>query len=202
MKSRRHPWTAAGDRSPRGHVMASQFTSHPAAGHTLTGVSDTTAPIAFSLALRAPFEDDRSTGLLLQYRRHEEPTQPLQMSTPSRLRLPPHVLVDWASWRASPRRRGRSSVADERSVAKALIRSGRFERKTRSSARVPAPVPDAGARSSGARVAVRARAKRTRPRRDASSAPGHPAQPVDRVPFAHANLSSVTCSARGRRRDG
>jgi hypothetical protein len=40
MKSRRHPWTTAGDRSLRGHRSASRLVSHPAAAHTLQGVSD------------------------------------------------------------------------------------------------------------------------------------------------------------------
>ena len=54
MKSRRHPWTAAGDKSPQGHGLASQITSHPAAGHTLNGASDATTrwspPLALGLA--------------------------------------------------------------------------------------------------------------------------------------------------------
>ena len=73
MKSRRHPWTAAGDRSPAGHVMASQITSHPIAGHTLTRASDTTARRPLRYALRAPLrghrlanpQTDRQTGVKL-----------------------------------------------------------------------------------------------------------------------------------------
>jgi hypothetical protein len=42
MKSRRHPWTTAGDRSLTGHRSASRSVSHPAAAHTLNGVSDAT----------------------------------------------------------------------------------------------------------------------------------------------------------------
>ena len=42
MKSRRHPWATAGDRSLRGHRSASRLVSHPAAAHTLQGVSDAT----------------------------------------------------------------------------------------------------------------------------------------------------------------
>ena len=66
MKSRRRPWTTAGDRSLRGHWPASRLVSHPAAAHTLKGVSDATpgsrlAP-PYGLALRGRRLTGPNTG--------------------------------------------------------------------------------------------------------------------------------------------
>ena len=53
MKSRRHPWTAAEDRSLRRHGLASRLVSHPAAAHTLEGASDATAKLNSRLKMLA-----------------------------------------------------------------------------------------------------------------------------------------------------
>jgi hypothetical protein len=45
MKSRRHPWTTAGDGSLRRHGLASRLVSHPAAAHTLEGAPDATTKL-------------------------------------------------------------------------------------------------------------------------------------------------------------
>jgi hypothetical protein len=86
MKSRRHPWTTAGDRSLRGHRLASRSVSHPAAAHTLEGASDATARQPLSYARRAPLRGRRPSRTGHPDKRNEA-TQPVNALASFRLHL-------------------------------------------------------------------------------------------------------------------